>query len=672
MIGPSASPTFFDLLKSLWPVANKTQSLYPVNKKSPPLFLTRSSWSFWLIIKYHQIISSKKNLKIAVPNYICHDFLKYTEDLNISLIYYPIKADLTPDWEWLQKNVEELDIFVLVHYFGHISDIETGKKFCHKKKCLFVEDGSHLLQPVREVGVHSDFTFYSPYKLLPIPDGSVLTYKIKKKENKEVLNNLYNEKFLKRKPISKWVIKKVIQIFIPEFIYNKLLYKPLPFNQDPSVSDMTSPYLMSNYSKKYICSLDTESIAKIVQERRDNYYILKNGIGLKPLLPLHQDECPYFFAHKPKEVLKGYQELTQNHYFPSSWPDLPKSQVCSQAQVLRNSVITIPIHQKMSKCRLLKKIKTKSKIQAHNYSVSWLEESLHERNQDEQTYRDLFQSFGKSNLLQSWEYGESKKSPSNQIKRGLLYYKDQPIGVVQGIVKTFLFGVKVLRVNRGPLFHIIDSSSYLNIIRAIKKNHLVTFIAPEFTTPSFHYFMKSKGSIKWKKNAHQSIWVDLTKTQETLRSELNSKWRNTLKAAEKNELSVKIQDNEIEQLISDYSTQQETLGFQGISREIILSLHHSGALLQFHAQKDGQRISTVVLAKHAKACTYLIGWNSESGKALKANYLLLWIAINHMKKEGFTAFDLGGIDEEETPQITKFKRGISSDEYKLIGEYISI
>ena len=41
-----------------------------------------------------------------------------------------------------------------------------------------------------------------------------------------------------------------------------------------------------------------------------------------------------------------------------------------------------------------------------------------------------------------------------------------------------------------------------------------------------------------------------------------------------------------------------------------------------------------------------------------------------MKKRGCIGFDVGGIDEENTPDITKFKRGLRGEEYTLVGEWI--
>jgi lipid II:glycine glycyltransferase (peptidoglycan interpeptide bridge formation enzyme) len=51
---------------------------------------------------------------------------------------------------------------------------------------------------------------------------------------------------------------------------------------------------------------------------------------------------------------------------------------------------------------------------------------------------------------------------------------------------------------------------------------------------------------------------------------------------------------------------------------------------------------------------------------------LLWIAIIELKKKNLSYFDLGGLDEINTPKINKFKLGINGKNYELVGNYNSI
>ena len=90
-------------------------------------------------------------------------------------------------------------------------------------------------------------------------------------------------------------------------------------------------------------------------------------------------------------------------------------------------------------------------------------------------------------------------------------------------------------------------------------------------------------------------------------------------------------------------------------------------MLVFRAYSENVAIAGICIALHGKDGTYLLGWNSERGRHLSATYLLLWHAILHLRDQGMTGFDLGGLDEENTPGISKFKKGIGGEIYSNIG-----
>ena len=89
----------------------------------------------------------------------------------------------------------------------------------------------------------------------------------------------------------------------------------------------------------------------------------------------------------------------------------------------------------------------------------------------------------------------------------------------------------------------------------------------------------------------------------------------------------------------------------------------------FQALLDGQAVAGILIVRHGTSCTYQIGWNSPTGRKVYANNLLLWNAVLEMKQHNCFWFDMGGIDENTTPGIVKFKRGLGGKEYALVGEW---
>jgi lipid II:glycine glycyltransferase (peptidoglycan interpeptide bridge formation enzyme) len=91
--------------------------------------------------------------------------------------------------------------------------------------------------------------------------------------------------------------------------------------------------------------------------------------------------------------------------------------------------------------------------------------------------------------------------------------------------------------------------------------------------------------------------------------------------------------------------------------------------LALTAKKDGNNVGSLITAKHGGTATYLVGFTNKMGRKTNANYLLLWKAILNCMELGVKWFDVGGIDENNTPGIAHFKEGLGGEQYNLMGEY---
>ena len=115
--------------------------------------------------------------------------------------------------------------------------------------------------------------------------------------------------------------------------------------------------------------------------------------------------------------------------------------------------------------------------------------------------------------------------------------------------------------------------------------------------------------------------------------------------------------------------------FSGIPCELLTELRKD--LLQSHEMylfivrnNDGDPLAVHIVVRHGLASIPLVSWRSKKGQKLYAPNYILWNIILAMKDLGVQWFDHGGIDEENTPDITKFKRGLRGEEYTLVGEWI--
>jgi lipid II:glycine glycyltransferase (peptidoglycan interpeptide bridge formation enzyme) len=290
-----------------------------------------------------------------------------------------------------------------------------------------------------------------------------------------------------------------------------------------------------------------------------------------------------------------------------------------------------------------------------------------------------------SNLLQSWNYGEAKKEMEGwKLKRGIFFRKGEPVAMVQMLQKRIGLLMLVSRINRGPLFLVNDFTvtekmeviNYLSPFGNIGRLR-VLFFAPELrlsgaSLSNLYY----AGFRKFSARFWESVWVNLNTDLETLRKKMDSKWRNMLNYSEKAGLTVEHDSGPgmFEWMLDQYSNVMEENGFKGPSEEFIRSLHRQAngrnSVIVLRAIKNEMPVAGVCLAIHGAGATYLLGFNSQEGRNLKANQYLLWQAILYLKENKIKWFDLGGIDLVNTPGITQFKLGLNGERYENSGDFI--
>jgi len=171
-----------------------------------------------------------------------------------------------------------------------------------------------------------------------------------------------------------------------------------------------------------------------------------------------------------------------------------------------------------------------------------------------------------------------------------------------------------------------------------------------------------------------SAWIDLSQGAEALRKRLDGKWRNMLNASEKASLLVEASPDFLPWLLARYRELLTEKGFGATPPALVEALatqsYRPDDMLVLKASSGHDPVAGILLARHGNAATYLIGWNGDAGRKLKANNRLLWEAVVELPKRGVRWLDLGGIDERLTPGIAAFKRGMNGEEYRLAGEFI--
>jgi hypothetical protein len=167
-------------------------------------------------------------------------------------------------------------------------------------------------------------------------------------------------------------------------------------------------------------------------------------------------------------------------------------------------------------------------------------------------------------------------------------------------------------------------------------------------------------------DTYRTFVVDLTLPSEELRSKLDAKWRNKLKQAERNEMTIVSGDGRVEfgvfcemyAQLRRRKTFETTVDVKEFAR-MQEALPASQRMQVFICMKADSPVAGVVISALGNSAIYLLGATSDVGLNARGAYLLQWKAMNWLKEIGVKWYDLGGIDPDGNPGVYYFKRGFS-------------
>lgn len=301
-----------------------------------------------------------------------------------------------------------------------------------------------------------------------------------------------------------------------------------------------------------------------------------------------------------------------------------------------------------------------------------------------ETWEGHFRSIRRSTLLQHFPYAQANRVANNiGARHGIIKINGSRAGLVQlaevGIIKNL---VQAVSLDRGPLwfdgfglpdqvaafFHSFSQEFPKRIGRKVR-------LLPEvYDNDAYRAAISTSGyTRKPGFDGYQTIWLDLTKSEEQLRAGLNGKWRNVLSKSERSNLM--ITDDWVGTrsvpFLNAYERDRSEKGYDGPPIKLLV------ALLEFmvprreavilNAAKDGRDVAGILILLHGTSATYQIGWTTADGRKLGAHHQLLWQALVQLKAKGITDFDLGGINDEGAAGVKKFKQGLGGESVKLAG-----
>lgn len=299
-------------------------------------------------------------------------------------------------------------------------------------------------------------------------------------------------------------------------------------------------------------------------------------------------------------------------------------------------------------------------------------------------WEQKFEQVRRSSLLQSYAYARAHYPAMGQSPRwGCIYINGQEEGIFQiAEAKTLWGAFHALILDMGPLWYETSSATAAkNAAFFGEFNRLFPRrpgrsrrIIPNLENSSEAYNMlKECGFLYQEGSSYKTVWIDLEHSEEDLRRNLKSKWRNLLNKAQKQSLHLDIDETgqTLPNFLDAFAKHREEKKYKSISPKQVLHLFKT-----FHAQKNvmiahvkqGDEVgASALILRHGRAATYQLGFVTPAGRPVCANYLLMWEVMVELKKRGVKDFDLGGVNEYDAKAIQQFKGGLGGEEVSYAG-----
>lgn len=270
-----------------------------------------------------------------------------------------------------------------------------------------------------------------------------------------------------------------------------------------------------------------------------------------------------------------------------------------------------------------------------------------------------------ASLQQHWAYGESLATPRVQVHRAEVRIDGRTVALAQFLCRRYAGVLGVALCTRGPLWtETVSAADSAGIYRALRRSlpmrrpRFILF-SPDLTDARD----PSLAALTRVLTGYSTVMLDLTQSAARLRAALHPYWRNRLAAAERSALAVTEvapQPDAYRRVLQEEMRQRERKRFYALPPAFIdhyIAAHadRRQAALILQAEWQSRPVAAMLFLIHGSAATYQLGWSTPQGREHNAHNLILWRAMGLLQERGVRKLDLGGVNTEDLPGISRFK-----------------
>lgn len=301
---------------------------------------------------------------------------------------------------------------------------------------------------------------------------------------------------------------------------------------------------------------------------------------------------------------------------------------------------------------------------------------------DGAAWRELFAKCVEVDFQQSWEYGESIHDCIGWKPTRLLVMQNQaPVAMAQALVKEAPMMGSVARIQHGPMFMkdafsprlAVDVMAALRAYWVEDKGctlHCSPCLSPKSLPDKWE---TAAGYAPTTETTWASVRIDLSQSEDAIVDDMRRLWRRQLRKAETNGLEfIKVVSEDDWSFF--FEKYRETTAAKKItwpSADLMRGVHkHAPDLFELHfASLNGERLAGLTTIACGARTYSVAGWFGPKCNDYQANIFLYWRTLLMAKARGDAWYDFFGIDPENLPGITHFKRGVGGQEYAYVGTF---
>lgn len=290
---------------------------------------------------------------VLVPAFICDVFLHPLDQLGCTYSFFPLSAQLSPDFDRLQGLVSKRTIaVVMVHFFGIPRFVHQYQEFARRNGLLLIEDNAHGYGGIWEgvnLGTLGDISIESPRKLFPIRCGGLLKIQGRVVNSSLVVGPMEPPWAVGVRTLKAWLKSN-------RFLRRALVARPRYEDPDGFREGYIDEHSMDSKSSWYLSHVDLPKFRKARHRAFETWAELCRIGGLAEAFPVPSEGLeslmPLVFpalCHSRSERNRWLRLMFQVGVDAYTWPSLPDAVLAEKgdAFLLWERLICFPIHEGM-------------------------------------------------------------------------------------------------------------------------------------------------------------------------------------------------------------------------------------------------------------------------------------------------------------------------------------